>query len=328
MFHINELMSKLNKNLDSIQDMKALETLRVEYLGKKGHIALHMNLLRSLPKEERISAGILLNEVKNNIKEAFKSKQIMLEKTWINTQLIQEKIDISLPGRGVIPGGIHPITSTIELIENYFLGLGFVVVSGPEIEDSYHNFDALNMSDDHPARTEHDTFWFNDNCLLRTQTSGMLIRIMKKYPPPIRIITSGKVYRKDYDKNHTPMFHQLEGLMVDKNISFTHLKNILYDFLLYFFDKNFSLRFRPSYFPFTEPSAEVDIKINKDNGKWIEVLGCGMMHPTVLRNVGIDPDIYSGLAFGMGIERMTMLRYDIIDIRIFYENNLRFLKQF
>ena len=223
-------------------------------------------------------------------------------------------------------GGLHPVTRTIERIETFFGELGFSVESGPEIEDDYHNFDALNIPAHHPARADHDTFWFDAKRLLRTQTSGVQIRTMKDKQPPIRIIAPGRVYRNDYDQTHTPMFHQTEGLIVDTDISFTNLKGTLHDFLNHFFEEEVQVRFRPSYFPFTEPSAEVDVM--GKNGKWLEVLGCGMVHPNVLRNVGIDPDIYSGFAFGMGMERLTMLRYGVSDLRAFFENDLRFLKQF
>ena len=238
----------------------------------------------------------------------------------------KEKVDVSLPGRKVEIGGLHPVTITIERVTKFFSELGFSVESGPEIESDYYNFDALNIPKHHPARADHDTFWFNPELLLRTQTSGVQIRTMEKKQPPIRIMAPGRVYRNDYDQTHTPMFHQIELLYVDKNANFTELKGLLHDFLRAFFEEDLQVRFRPSYFPFTEPSAEVDVM--GKNGKWLEVLGCGMVHPNVLRNVGIDPNEYSGFAVGMGVERLTMLRYNVTDLRAFFENDLRFLKQF
>ncbi|WWO98707.1 MAG: phenylalanine--tRNA ligase subunit alpha [Candidatus Dasytiphilus stammeri] len=327
LIHLKEFLSQFKKEIDKINDVKILEKIRIEYLGKKGHLTLYMNKLSYFPLEQRPAIGRVLNDVKKQIMHAFNAKKQQLEAEKLNLLLSKNnKIDISLPGRGVNPGGMHPITCIIYRIEKIFYELGFELVTGPEIEDTYHNFDALNISLYHPARTEHDTFWLNDTYLLRTQMSGVQIRIMKNQKPPIKIIASGKVYRKDNDQNHTPMFHQIEGLIVDEDISFSHLKKLLYDFLIIFFDKKLKIRFRPSYFPFTEPSAEIDI-MNK-NRKWIEVLGCGMVHPNVLKNVGISNEVYSGLAFGMGIERLAMLYYNISDLRLFYENDLRFLKQF
>ncbi|WWP01886.1 MAG: phenylalanine--tRNA ligase subunit alpha [Candidatus Dasytiphilus stammeri] len=325
--HIKELISQLQKNIENIKKLSTLEKIRVEYLGKQGILTLYMKNLREINPEDRPAVGIVLNRAKKQLLEALHSKKILLEKEILSARILQENLDVSLPGRGMKNGGLHPVTSTIDRIEKFFYGLGFEVVTGPEIEDSYHNFDALNIPINHPARTDHDTFWLNDNLLLRTQTSGVQIRTLKNQCPPIRMITSGKVYRKDYDSTHTPMFHQMECLMVDKKVSFTHLKNTLYNFLQNFFEEeDLKIRFRASYFPFTEPSAEVDVKIQ--GKKWLEILGCGMVHPKVLRHAGLDPDIYSGFAFGTGIERLIMLRYKIQDIRIFYDNDLRFLKQF
>ncbi|MEI4269893.1 MAG: phenylalanine--tRNA ligase subunit alpha [Candidatus Dasytiphilus stammeri] len=326
-FSLNEIVFNFIKNIKNINDLSDLERMRIEYLGKKGHMTIQMNHLRDLPADDkRRDAGKQLNEAKKQLLEAYQVKKKLLEKSKLQVQLSRQNLDISLPGRGIKPGRIHPITRTINNIEKYFCNLGFQVVSGPEIEDTYHNFDALNIPSNHPVRTDHDTFWLNNNNLLRTQMSGVQIRIMKTQKPPLRIIASGKVYRKDDDLTHTPMFHQIEGLMVEKNVSFAHLKKILYDFISDLFEEDVEIRFRPSYFPFTEPSAEIDI-INRD-GKWIEVLGCGMVHPKVFQTVGIDENIYSGLAFGIGIERLAMLRYHITDLRLFYENDLRFLKQF
>ncbi|MEI4220269.1 MAG: phenylalanine--tRNA ligase subunit alpha [Candidatus Dasytiphilus stammeri] len=326
-FYLNEIVCNFIKNIKNITYLSDLERMRIEYLGKKGHLTIQMKHLRDLPADDkRREAGKQLNQAKKKLLEAYQVKKKLLEKSELQVQLSRQNIDISLPGRGIKPGRIHPITSTINNIEKYFAGLGFQVVSGPEIEDTYHNFDALNIPSNHPVRTEHDTFWLNENNLLRTQMSGLQIRVMKTHNPPFRIIASGRVYRKDGDPTHTPMFHQIEGLMVEKNVSFAHLKKILYDFLSDLFEEEVEIRFRPSYFPFTEPSAEIDI-INR-NGKWIEVLGCGMVHPKIFQTVGLDENIYSGLAFGIGIERLAMLRYNITDLRLFYENDLRFLKQF
>ena len=254
------------------------------------------------------------------------AKKAEWEQAELNAKLEKERIDVSLPGRKTETGGLHPVTITINRVTKFFSELGFSVETGPEIESDYYNFDALNIPKHHPARADHDTFWFNPELLLRTQTSGVQIRTMEKMQPPIRIMAPGRVYRNDYDQTHTPMFHQIELLYVDKKANFTELKGLLHDFLRAFFEEDLQVRFRPSFFPFTEPSAEVDIM--RQNGKWLEVLGCGMVHPSVLRNVGIDPEEYSGFAVGMGVERLTLLRYNVTDLRSFFENDLRFLKQF
>lgn len=260
------------------------------------------------------------------MQKALAERKDALQSAELEAKLAAETIDVTLPGRRIENGGLHPVTRTIERIESFFGELGFTVESGPEIEDDFHNFDALNIAADHPARTDHDTFFFNPKLMLRTHTSGVQIRTLEERQPPLRFIAPGRVYRNDYDQTHTPMFHQVEGMLVDENVNFAQLKGILHDFLCNFFEEDLEVRFRPSYFPFTEPSAEVDVK--GKNGKWLEVLGCGMVHPNVLRSVGIDPEKYSGFAFGMGVERLTMLRYGVNDLRAFFENNLRFLKQF
>ena len=249
----------------------------------------------------------------------------MLENARLDALIESVRFDITLPGRGQRSGGLHPITQTLERIEDLFTQIGFEIVEGPEIEDDYHNFEALNIPAQHPARAMHDTFYFNNNLLLRTHTSSVQIRVMKKGKPPFRFIAPGRVYRCDSDMTHTPMFHQVEGLLVDEHVTFTELKGLLVDFLEHFFDRELQIRFRPSYFPFTEPSAEVDIM--GENG-WLEILGCGMVHPNVLANVGIDAEKYTGLAFGMGVERMAMLYYGVDDLRLFFDNDLRFLEQF
>ncbi|MEE3649399.1 MULTISPECIES: phenylalanine--tRNA ligase subunit alpha [unclassified Brenneria] len=324
--HLAELVAKARTAIEEAGDISALDNVRVEYLGKKGHLTLQMTTLRELPAEERPAAGAVINQAKQEVQDALNARKQALEAAELNARLAEETIDVSLPGRTSENGGLHPVTRTIDRIETFFGELGFSVATGPEIEDDYHNFDALNIPGHHPARADHDTFWFDAQRLLRTQTSGVQIRTMEQQKPPIRIIAPGRVYRNDYDQTHTPMFHQMEGLIVDKNISFTNLKGTLHDFLRNFFEEDLQVRFRPSYFPFTEPSAEVDVM--GKNGKWLEVLGCGMVHPNVLRNVGIDPEVYSGFAFGMGMERLTMLRYGVTDLRAFFENDLRFLKQF
>ncbi|NRQ44064.1 phenylalanine--tRNA ligase subunit alpha [Rheinheimera sp. YQF-2] len=307
-------------------DIPALETIRVEFLGKKGSITELLKSLGAMDPEQRKQAGAEINELKQQVQDALNARRDLLQHAQLAAKLAQEQIDVTLPGRMLETGGLHPVTRTIERISAFFAELGFEVKHGPEIEDDFHNFDALNIPDHHPARADHDTFYFNPKLMLRTQTSGVQIRTMEQQQPPLRIISPGRVYRNDYDQTHTPMFHQVEGLMVDTKVSFTELKGILHDFLHNFFEEDLQIRFRPSFFPFTEPSAEVDVM--GKNGKWLEVLGCGMVHPNVLRSVGIDPEVYSGFAFGMGVERLTMLRYGVTDLRAFFENDLRFLKQF
>ncbi|WP_406705974.1 phenylalanine--tRNA ligase subunit alpha [Sodalis sp.] len=324
--HLAELVVQAKAAIEQSQDMDALELVRVEYLGKKGHFTQQMQALRDLAPDARPAAGAVINQAKQDVQQALAERKTTLERSVLETRLAAETIDVSLPGRRMENGGLHPVSRTIGRIEHFFGELGFSVATGPEIEDDYHNFDALNIPAHHPARADHDTFWFDATRLLRTQTSGVQIRTMKAQQPPIRIIAPGRVYRNDYDQTHTPMFHQMEGLIIDTDISFTNLKGTLHDFLRNFFEEDLQVRFRPSYFPFTEPSAEVDVM--GKNGRWLEVLGCGMVHPNVLRNVGIDPEIYSGFAFGMGMERLTMLRYGVTDLRTFFENDLRFLKQF
>lgn len=307
-------------------DISALEEVRVTFMGKKGSITELLKSLGGMDPEQRKIAGQQINDLKQQVQDALNEKRDALQQAQLSAKLSQERIDVTLPGRGFETGGLHPVSRTIARIESFFAELGFETKHGPEIEDDFHNFDALNIPEHHPARADHDTFYFNPKLMLRTQTSGVQIRTMEQQQPPLRIISPGRVYRNDYDQTHTPMFHQVEGLMVDKNVSFTELKGILHDFLHNFFEEDLKIRFRPSFFPFTEPSAEVDVM--GKNGKWLEVLGCGMVHPNVLRSVGIDPEVYSGFAFGMGVERLTMLRYGVTDLRSFFENDVRFLKQF
>ncbi|MFM9756138.1 phenylalanine--tRNA ligase subunit alpha [Aeromonas dhakensis] len=326
MQQLEEVVGQARAEIEGVSDIAALDEIRVKYLGKKGFFTEQMKGLGALSAEARPAAGAVINQAKQQVQDALNGRREALEVAVLNQKLAAETIDVSLPGRRIENGGLHPVTRTIERIEHLFGEMGFKVARGPEIEDGFHNFDALNIPAHHPARTDHDTFYFNPDLMLRTHTSGVQIRTMEHQQPPIRIIAPGRVYRNDYDMTHTPMFHQVEGLLVDEHASFTELKGILHDFLRNYFEEDLTIRFRPSYFPFTEPSAEVDVM--GKNGKWLEVLGCGMVHPNVLRSVGIDPEKYSGFAFGMGVERLTMLRYGVNDLRAFFENDLRFLKQF
>jgi len=281
--------------------------------------------------------GQVINQAKQTIQSQIQDKKEQIQSAALNAKLASETIDVSLPGRGRKNAGLHPVTRTLQRIEKLFADMGFTVKTGPEIEDDYHNFEALNIPESHPARAMHDTFYFDPHTVLRTHTSPVQIRTMESEAPPLRIIAPGRVYRCDSDLTHTPMFHQVEGLMVDKNVSFADLKGLLDEFLRLFFERDLKVRFRPSYFPFTEPSAETDIECVMCQGKgcrvcshtgWLEVLGCGMVHPEVFRHSGINAEEYTGLAFGMGVERLAMLRYGINDLRLFYENDLKFLRQF
>ena len=326
MDQLQDVIVKAQAEILAVATAAELDDIRVHYMGKKGIFTEQSKTLGKLSAEERPAAGQVINLAKQAVNDALNSKRDALQLAELNLKLASETLDISLPGRRQSVGGLHPVTRTIKRIESFFGELGFQVAEGPEIEDDFHNFDALNIPAHHPARADHDTFYFNPTLMLRTQTSGVQIRTMQQETPPLRIISPGRVYRNDYDQTHTPMFHQVEGLLVDENVSFTQLKGVLHDFLNNFFEEDLQIRFRPSYFPFTEPSAEVDVM--GKNGQWLEVLGCGMVHPNVLRSVGIDPERYSGFAFGMGVERLTMLRYGVNDLRAFFENDLRFLKQF
>jgi phenylalanyl-tRNA synthetase alpha chain len=323
---LDAIISEAEEQINTAGDVNALDAVRVDFMGKKGRMTELLKGLGKLSNEERPAAGQKINQAKQKIQQLIHARGLLLQTQELNQKLAGENIDVTLPGRGQSRGGLHPVTRTINRIESFFGELGFSVKTGPEVEDGFHNFDALNIPANHPARADHDTFYFNPDVMLRTQTSGVQIRTMEVEQPPLRIISPGRVYRNDYDQTHTPMFHQVEGLMVDKNVSFAELKGILHDFLNNFFEQDLQVRFRPSYFPFTEPSAEVDVM--GKNGKWLEVLGCGMVHPNVLKAVNIDPEVYTGFAFGMGVERLTMLRYEVNDLRAFFENDLRFLKQF
>ena len=303
-----------------------LDEVRVRFLGRQGRITAESRAIGTLAPELRPEAGKRLNDGRQVIRDALDARRAALATEGLRSRLGSERIDVSLPGRGQPSGGLHPVTRTLERIASLFRTIGFEVVEGPEIEDDYHNFEALNIPAHHPARAMQDTFYFPDGRLLRTHTSPVQIRVMQSRPPPLRIIAPGRVYRCDSDQTHTPMFHQVEGLMVGEDVSFAHLKGILHDFLRQFFEADdLEVRFRPSYFPFTEPSAEVDIRGERG---WLEVLGSGMVHPKVLENCGIDSERYTGFAFGMGVERFAMLRYGVGDLRSFFENDLRFLKQF
>ena len=324
--------------IEAASDIAALEELRVSYLGKKGALTGLLKNLGQLSVEERPKAGAEINAVKQQLNEQLNARKASLQGAALAAQLTEEAIDVTLPGRRAETGSLHPITRTIQRMETFFYSMGFEVVEGPEIEDDYHNFEALNIPAHHPARAMHDTFYVDDTHVLRTHTSGVQVRTMEAQPPPIRVICPGRVYRCDSDLTHSPMFHQVEGLLIDETSNFGHLKGLLEDFLQAFFERDdLSVRLRPSYFPFTEPSAEVDIQCVKCSGAgcrvcshtgWIEVLGCGMVNPKVLEMSGIDPDKYRGFAFGMGVERLSMLRYGIGDLRLNFDNDLRFLAQF
>lgn len=328
---LNQLIADAEKDVADAGDLRALDEVRVRYLGKKGLITEQLKRLGQLEPEERKSAGQAINQAKQSIQAGIATRKSQLEAQALDARLAAEKIDVTLPGRQLPAGGIHPVTRVIDRVANLFGTLGFDVATGPEIEDDFHNFGALNFPDDHPARAMHDTFYFGDGRLLRTHTSPVQIRTMLETRPPIRIIALGKVFRSDSDQTHTPMFHQAEGLLVGEDITFADLKGALQQFVNAFFERDLEMRLRPSYFPFTEPSAEVDIRWDKGDGSepgWLEILGCGMVHPNVLRAGNIDPERYSGWAFGMGMERLAMLRYDVPDLRMFFENDLRFLRQF
>ena len=326
MENIEELVAQACEAVNAAGSIAELEQARVEYLGKKGPLTALLKGLGKLSADERPAAGARINEAKQQVAEKIGLQRKNLETLALAKKLASETIDISQPGRGQSLGSIHPVTKTLERIEQFFGGIGYSVAEGPEIEDEYHNFEALNIPAHHPARAMHDTFYFDANRLLRTHTSGVQVRTMETSQPPSRIICPGRVYRCDYDQTHTPMFHQVEGLLVDKGVSFADLKGTLEQFLREFFEDDVKVRFRPSYFPFTEPSIEVDI--DRGDGKWLEVLGCGMVHPKVFNYSNIDPEQYTGFAFGMGVERLAMLRYGVDDLRLFFENDLRFLKQF
>jgi phenylalanyl-tRNA synthetase alpha chain len=331
------LVASARDQVSAATGLQALDAVRVGFLGKNGLLTAYLKNLGKLPPEARPQAGQAINQAKLQLQDLIGDQRQRLDAEILRTRLAAARVDVTLPGRGQDSGGLHPVSRTLQRIERLFVSAGFSVAEGPEIEDDYHNFAALNIPAHHPARAMHDTFYFDEHLLLRTHTSPVQIRVMETAPPPLRIIAPGRVYRCDSDLTHTPMFHQVEGFLVDEEVSFADLKGVLYDFLKRFFEQDLRLRFRPSYFPFTEPSAEVDIQcvICGGNGcrvcsqtGWLEVLGCGMIHPEVFRHVGIDTEKYTGYAFGMGVERLTMLRYGVNDLRLFFENDLRFLRQF
>ena len=326
MSDLRELLELALKDVAGAGDERSLDDVRIRYLGKWGKITERLKQVGSLPGAERPAAGQAVNRAKQQVQEAIDLRKTELQQQQLAARLAGEKIDVTLPARGQFAGGLHPVTLTLQEIERLFVEIGFAVVDGPEIEDDYHNFAALNIPEHHPARAMHDTFYCNADLLLRTHTSNVQIRYMKETSPPLQVIAPGRVYRCDSDMTHTPMFHQVEGIMVDEGITFAHLKGVLEEFARHIFGEDVRTRFRPSYFPFTEPSAEVDI--DRGDNDWLEILGCGMVHPAVLENVGIDSRKYTGFAFGMGVERIAMLRYGIRDIRMFFENDLRFLRQF
>ena len=323
---LSELVQQAESAIDSAADLAALDAVRVSYLGKNGELTARLKNLSKLRAQERPQAGQDINAAKKSVQESLNAKRMALESEALAEQLAADKVDVSLPGRGLSLGSRHPVSRAANRIEKIFRDAGFGIRTGPEIEDDFHNFTALNIPENHPARAMHDTFYFPGGKLLRTHTSPVQIRSMVEEGVPIRIIAPGRVYRCDSDQTHTPMFHQVEGLVIDRGISFANLKAVLHQFVENYFEQKAALRFRASYFPFTEPSAEVDVEW--EEGKWLEILGCGMVHPHVLENAGVDPEEFTGYAFGMGIDRLAMLRYGVNDLRAFFENDLRFLRQF
>ncbi|MFJ1269486.1 phenylalanine--tRNA ligase subunit alpha [Legionella lytica] len=334
---ITAIQEQASDAINHAQDVAALELIRVDFLGKKGQLTEILKGLAHLSAEEKPKVGQLVNQVKRDITALIEAKMYELKEKQLLEKLAAEQVDVSLPGRNKYSGSLHPVTQVKHRINEFFSRLGFDIVDGPEIETEFYNFEALNIPGHHPARAMHDTFYFGDGRLLRTHTSPVQIRTMEQLKPPFRLIAPGRVYRCDSDLTHTPMFHQVEGLLIDKQATLAGLKGLLQDFFAHFFGRELALRFRPSYFPFTEPSAEVDIECTQCNGKgcrsckftgWLEVLGCGMVHPNVLRAVNISPDDYQGWAFGMGMDRLAMLYYGIDDLRMMFENDFTFLSQF
>ena len=335
-----ELEQILQQGLEAVssaKDLRALDEVRVAYLGKKGAMTDLLKGLGKLPAADRPAAGAKINEAKQTLQIAIGEHKDELEAAALSAELASDRLDVSLPGRPPPPAGLHPVSQALYRIESIFTGAAYSVVSGPEVENDYYNFEALNIPSHHPARAMHDTFYFGDGSLLRTHTSPSQVHTMEEQQPPIRVICPGRVYRRDSDLTHSPMFHQVEGLVIDRGVSFADLKGTVIDFLQRFFEKTLEVRFRPSYFPFTEPSAEVDVQCVHCLGKgcrvcshtgWLEVLGCGMVHPNVLAMAGLDTEVYSGFAFGFGVDRLAMLLLEVDDLRLFFENDLRFLRQF
>jgi len=330
MSEIDSLSNQALADIEAAATPEALEALRVGLLGKSGSITAQLKALGALPGDQRKAAGEAINRARDVIGTALSTRKTALDDIALDAKLASQTIDVTLPGRDGARGGVHPISRTLERIADIFGRLGYELADGPEIEDDWHNFEALNFPPHHPARAMHDTFYFGDGRLLRTHTSGVQVRYMGEHAPPLRMIAAGKVYRSDSDQTHSPMFHQVEGLLVDEHATFADLKGTLSEFVRAFFERDFEMRFRPSYFPFVEPGAEVDIAWQQADGstRWLEVLGCGMVHPNVLKAVGIDPERYTGFAFGLGVERFAMLRYGVDDLRAFFDNDVRFLRQF
>ncbi len=337
MENLETLITRAQTAIGSATDAKALDAVRVQFLGKKGEITQLLKGLGALSPAERPAAGAQINVAKQALQGSIAEREAALTAAALDARLAAESVDVTLPGRSEVVGNLHPVTRTMERIEDFFAHIGYEIKEGPEIEDDYHNFEALNIPAHHPARAMHDTFYFDAHTLLRTHTSPVQVRVMENERPPLRIICPGRVYRCDSDLTHTPMFHQVEGLLVDEGVSFSDLKGTVEEFLRVFFEKELAVRFRPSYFPFTEPSAEVDIQCVMCSGDgcrvcshtgWLEVMGCGMVHPNVFEASGVDSELYSGFAFGMGVERLAMLRYGVNDLRLFFDNDLRFLRQF
>jgi len=335
--NLEEILSQGLQAIAESTDLTQLDQVRVSYLGKKGAFTLQMKELGKLEPDQRREVGQIINKAKAEFQQKLEQVRTAMQEAVLNARLVSESVDVTLPGRGQSVAGLHPVTITLRRISKIFASVGFNVVEGPEIEDDYHNFEALNIPAHHPARAMHDTFYFDPHTVLRTHTSPVQIRAMEASKPPLKVIAPGRVYRCDSDVTHTPMFHQVEGFLVDTDVSFADLKGMIYEFLRAFFEKDIEVRFRPSYFPFTEPSAEVDIECVMCDGKgcrvcghtgWLEVMGCGMIHPEVFKSVGINSDEFNGFAFGMGVERLAMLRYGINDLRLFFENDLKFLQQF
>jgi phenylalanyl-tRNA synthetase alpha chain len=334
---LGDLYLQARDALEAATSLGELDQIRVQFLGKKGLLTERLKSLGQATDAERRDLGKQLNELRDRLQGDLDAARLVIENRELEQRLRSECVDVTLPGRGQAAGGLHPVTLTMRRICRLFRSVGFEVQEGPEVEDDYHNFEALNIPAHHPARAMHDTFYFDQHTLLRTHTSPVQIRVMESREPPLRVIAPGRVYRCDSDLTHTPMFHQVEGFWVDEQTNFADLKGVLYEFLTLFFEKQIETRFRPSYFPFTEPSAEVDIgcvmcdgagcRVCGDSG-WLEVMGCGMIHPRVFDFVGIDPERYTGFAFGLGVERLAMLRYGINDLRLFFDNDLRFLRQF
>lgn len=335
---LEQIKNSVETELSAAESMETLEAIRIKYMGKKGELTAVLKGMGKLSKEERPVIGALANEMRQNLEKEIEEKKAVILKAEEEKKLSEEVIDITMPGKRTKEGKLHPLTQVMNQLKDIFLGMGFSIAEGPEVEYDYYNFEALNIPKDHPARDTQDTFYIEDNIVLRTQTSPMQVRVMEKQKPPIRVIAPGKVFRSDtVDATHSPVFHQIEGLVVDKGVTMADLKGTLEMFVKSLYGKSTQVRFRPHHFPFTEPSAEMDISCFNCGGKgcsmckgegWVEILGCGMVHPKVLENCGIDPEEYSGFAFGIGLERVAMGKYDINDLRLFFENDLRFLKQF